>query len=76
MNKEDVLPLVEDNTNEPIVRLVESIVAPQPKKDSAFKIKSEFEIIHSKLDLLLEMIADLHAAEYCSEDEEEEGIAQ
>jgi len=70
-NAENLAP-IEDNTNEPVVRLAESIVAPQLKKDAAFKIKSEFDIIQSKLDLLLEMVADVHAAEFESDDEDEE----
>jgi len=59
-NAENLAP-IEDNTNEPVV-----------KKDAAFKIKSEFDIIQSKLDLLLEMVADVHAAEFESDDEDEE----
>lgn len=68
----ETLPaVIDDNTNEPVVvkkdqalRLAESIVAPQ------LKIKQEFQNLHSKLDLMLEILADLHSAEYCSEDEE------
>ena len=59
-----------DNPTEPIF-----IPVSKGKNETGPKLTTEFKNLNTKLDLILEVLADLHAAEY-ETDEEDESIPE